>query len=74
MHEGQGFTGAEVAAVDVQRTDRAGVPALMPYVGDQIFHRVDAGLQRVKHDLPSNAGDTKDDKGNDQKEDCVSVH
>ena len=41
---------------------------------DQVPDCMDAGLQRVKHDLPSNAGDTKDDKGNDQKEDCVSVH
>ena len=74
MHEGQRFTATEVAAVDVESADRAGVPALMPYVGDQVLDCMDAGLQRVKHDLPSNAGDTKDDKGNDQKEDCVSVH
>lgn len=74
MHQRQRFTTAEIAAVDVQSTDRAGVPALMPYVGNQVLDCMDAGLQRVKHDLPGNAGDTEHDKRGDQKKHCVSVH
>ena len=55
MHQRQRFTATEVAAVDVESADRAGVPAFMAYVGDQVLDCMDAGLQRVKHDLPSNA-------------------
>ena len=31
-------------------------------------------LNYRKASIEGNAGDAKDDKGNDQKEDCVSVH
>lgn len=56
MNERQGFTGAEVTAVNIERTNRALIPALMQNIPVQIFNAVIDILNRVEHDATHNAG------------------
>ena len=68
MNEGQGFTGAEIAAVNIERTDRALIPALMQNIPVQIFNAVIDILNRVEHDAAENArqGKRKAERYNEQ--------
>ena len=74
MYQRQSFAGAEIAAVNIQRTHRAIMPTAVELVIVQVFDGIEAGLERMKHNLPCNAGDTQRNEHGDQKEHHISVH
>lgn len=68
MNERQGFTGAEVTAVNIERTNRALIPALMQDVPVQIFYGVVEVFDGMEHHTAHNAGECQREAERDNEQ------